>query len=389
MTSSEFDRLAAVMRQGGSEAVLSQLADYLRDQKKHHELFEVRKMQVRLRLGLPLLYGDSGDELDEPQRQQLEDGLIGACQEVGMLLLQAGRIRDGWVYLRPVGDREAAAKELARIQRTDENMDEMVEVLLSEGVDPGRGYALVLEHYGTCNAITTYESQMYGMEKSAQQAAAELLLRQVHRELLENVKAHIAQHEDSEPTEAWLGELLPSRDWLTSEGNYHIDTSHLASTVRISRILEAPELLRLALDLSRYGLVLSSSLQYPGEEPFVESYPSHELFFSALLGDKIEEAIQYFRTRAENVDADEYGTAAVETYIQLLARIGRIEDAISAWTHMFPEAARASGLAPSLFELCQRADDYQPLMHLCRQRQDLLGFATGLLHAGPADDKAT
>ena len=34
------------------------------------------------------------------------------------------------------------------------NIDELVEVLLQEGVDVERGFQIVLDSYGTCNSIT-------------------------------------------------------------------------------------------------------------------------------------------------------------------------------------------------------------------------------------------
>src|SRR5437773_379475 len=103
----------------------------LRQQKKYHELFEVLKMQLRRKLGLPLLAGvavggeasgvavgreaDHGDSpsdsesLTDQQRTALEDGLIAACREVGAALLAEGKIREGWMYLRSVGDKVEAA----------------------------------------------------------------------------------------------------------------------------------------------------------------------------------------------------------------------------------------------------------------------------------------
>jgi hypothetical protein len=381
MLSDPFDQTEQAMHHGGIDAVLAQLVQHFQFAKKYHELFEVRKMQVRKRLGLPLVQDGSDEQLDPSERQQFEDGLIDACREVGFLLLGEGRIREGWTYLRPVGDVVAVAKELSSIEATPENVDELVQVLLSEGVEPARGYALVLKHYGTCNAITTFESQMYGMSRAVQQQAAAMLLENVHGELLENVKAHIGRQEGAEPSQSRLAELLASRPWLTSEGNYHIDASHLASTVRICRILESTALIERALDLACYGSRLHSTLQYPGEEPFVELYPAHERFYGALLGQNVDEALAHFHQRACQVDPMEYGTVPAEIYIQLLARLGRWKEAIRAWIGLIPEGARTRGLAPSLLSLCQNAGDYQPLLGWCRQRDDLLGYATGLMHA--------
>ena len=71
--------------------MLDKAAALLREQKRYHELFEVLKMQTRRRIGLPVLYAESGDSLSDEQRTKLEDGLIAACREVGTLLLEEGQ----------------------------------------------------------------------------------------------------------------------------------------------------------------------------------------------------------------------------------------------------------------------------------------------------------
>src|SRR5688572_26562895 len=113
MSESAFDKLQAALASSGPDAALDEAADLLRQQKKYHELFEVLKMRLRRKLGLPLLASDAADSLSDEQRTRLEDGLIGACREIGAALLKEGQIREGWMYLRPVGDKVEAAKLLA------------------------------------------------------------------------------------------------------------------------------------------------------------------------------------------------------------------------------------------------------------------------------------
>lgn len=62
-------------------------------------------------------------------------------------------MREGWMYLRPVGDCKAAAAAIAKPKPTKSNI-ELVDVCLREGVDVERGFRLAPEN-GTCNAITT------------------------------------------------------------------------------------------------------------------------------------------------------------------------------------------------------------------------------------------
>ena len=382
---SEFDQLQEQLSSGGINALLATTAAQLKERKKYHELFEVLKMQVRQRLGLPLLYQDTGDELDEPVRDQLETGLLDACQEVGTLLLGEAKVREGWMYLRPVGNQAEVARQLAKIEPNEDNLEELVEVMLHEGVDPARGYALVLENYGTCNAITTYESSMSRHSKPHQQATASLLVEHVHRDLLASVVADITQQQGQEPTETTLRELVADRDWLFGEHSYHLDTTHLASTVRFARILDDEKMLRLALDLTAYGGRLSPQFQYPGEGPFEDLYPSHALYLAALLGEQVDEAIAYFATRAETMDAAEHGALPLEAYVQLLDRLGRHEAATETLIRSCDsDAVQASQVVPLLVDLAGKSGKFEPLIDFCRQREDVLGFATALAQASLA-----
>lgn len=381
MPSSVFDQLQSAFSSGGANATLDEAAKLLRDQKKYHELFEVLKMQVRRRLGLPVLPGESSDSIPEAQRTKLEDGLVAACREVGSLLIKEGKVREGWMYLRPVGDRAEAAALLNQIEAGDENYEDLIEVCLHEGVDVGRGYGLVLEHYGTCNAITQYDSSLVRRPRAEQVPAAQKLLRRVHADLLFSVKTDIARQEGQQPEGNTLRELVHDRDWLFQDNGYHLDTTHLAACVRISRVLSDPEDLRLALDLTEYGRRLSQQFQYQGDEPFAEVYPANALYFQALLGENVEDALQYFKTKAEMLDPQYHGGAAIETYVDLLARLGRHREALEAAVQHGLGSIQPLGNAPPLVELAQKSGEFQPVLDHCRAKEDVLGFAAALVQS--------
>lgn len=381
MPTTEFDQLQSALDAGGPDAVLKAAADTLRRQKKYHELFEVLKMQVRRKLGLPLFYSDGADSLTEPQRMQLEEGLVAACREVGSLLLKEGQVREGWMYLRPVGDKAEAAKLLAGIEENEENYEDLIEVCLHEGIDIGRGFGLVLKNYGTCSSITTYDNSVVRRPRAEQQPAARQLLARVHADLVASVKTDIARQEGTQPNETTLRELVADREWLFQDNSYHIDTTHLAATVRIARVLSDPADLRLALDLTEYGRRLSEQFQYQGDEPFAELYNSHALYFQALLGENVDAALSYFRTKAEMLNPQFHGMAAIETYVDLLARLGRHREAIDAAIKHSPKGVQPLGQAPSLLELAEKAGDYKPVLAACRERGDILGFAAALVES--------
>ena len=204
----------------------------------------------------------------------------------------------------------------------------------------------------------------------------------LHGELLASVRGDIAQQESSEPPETTLAELVADRDWMFSEHSYHIDTTHLASTVRFSRVLEDPELLRLALDLTAYGRRLSTQFQYQGDEPFGDIYPSNALYLGALLGENVDEAIAYFRDKVTELDASEHGSQPLETYVQLLDRVNRPQDAIDALIDFSASPQNQDAqVVPILLELSEKMGDFEKVRKLCRQRGDVLGFASSLIQA--------
>jgi hypothetical protein len=376
-----YEELATTFAKQGTDAALERLIAELRSTKSYHELFEALKMRVRRKLGLPMLYSESGDQLVPEQRNKLEEGLIDACREVGSLLLKDGRLREGWIYLRPVGDRKEAQKLLSAIPVDEDNLEDLIEIFLREGVDPARGFQLVLEHYGTCNSITTFDSEMARHDKAAQRAAASFLVHRIHQDLLANIQADIARQQTGHPTEATLEALVADRDWLFLDNAYHIDTTHLASTVRAARLLEQPEDLRLALDLTHYGRRLSKQFQYQGDEPFADQYPASALWFQAQLGENVDAALEYFRQKAESCDIAHHGTLPAESYIELLTRLERYAEAINASIKYLPGHQQRLGICPSLLELAELSGLYTIVLQHTREQQDLLAFAAALVKA--------
>jgi hypothetical protein len=373
------------LQSGGVAACLARLSEQLEEHKKFQELFEARKMQVRHELGLPLLSNDLPAELAADERRQREDELIERFREVyrdvGLLMFRNQELSRGWMLLHAAGEEALAARELAALEIDSELIDQFIEVALNQGVAPALGFRAVLEHYGTCNAITTFDQVLHGRPLADRQMAAAMLVRHIHHELVGNVKADIARQEGSESVGDSLHELVENRDWLFGHGSYHIDTTHLASTIRFARVLVDEQALRWAIDLTEYGRRLDQQFQYACDEPFADIYPSHALLFQAMLGENIDDALAYFREKAHTVDIRAAGAGAAETYIALLDRLGRSDEAARETVELLPPGIFTRGLAPTLFELCEKTGDFTPLVSACREREDLLGFAAGLIQA--------
>ena len=404
-----FEHLAATGRAKGAAAVLDTLAASLRDAERYHELFEARLMAARHALGRPVNDRTSLDDLPPNVRDRLEAAYLDACREVGTAFLMQDRLREAWMYLRPLGEKQALAEKIAQIAVTPENVDLLVELSLHEGICPARGYELVLENYGTCSAITMFDSIAQGRTREERAQLAQTLVRHVHRELSTNLRADLARRgpagqtsaarESTNDDQATIPELVADRDWLFADLNYHIDSSHLAATVRIARLAGDAPTLRLAWELCEYGRRLAAPYQFASEPPFRELYADSGRYFRALLGEDVEAALEFFGTQArgtanEGADTEAAGTElantvaagteasnlmAAEVYVALLAHAGRAKEALAASLAMLPVGAPTMDIAPNVWELAARAQRFDLVRDACRARGDLLGFAAALV----------
>ena len=374
-----YGQLAELSQTAGKTAVVDRVIDFLEQNGRYHELFEALKMRARMNLGLVPTQTNRDEKLDDEMELKIERALIEACRRVGDGLLRQGKVREGWMYMRPVGDLKAAADALAKIEPDEENTDALLEVLVHEGVNVEAGYKLALERMGTCNSITLFETAIAARPRRDQQAAAALLVEHVHSELLANLKHDITKREGSTPPQNTLAKLLASRPTLLRDGTYHLDTTHLASTVRFARVLDDAAQLRMAYDLSQYGRHLHPQFQYPGEEPFLDLYPASIAFFGALLGENVDGGIRYFTQKADSVDRRQFGNIAVEVLIDLLSRVGRHAVAIAEFAKRLPPDSRLMGIAPSMLELSQRLGNFETMRDLCAQRDDVLGYTAALV----------
>lgn len=392
ITDDDFMMLEQLADKEGLQAAAQELVERMRQRKSYPELFEARKMLHRVELGLPPVQVDpigahgkkSGAIQQDPQVQdELDKRLLDACREVGGGLMRSGRLQEGWMYLRAVGDDAFASEAMAAVEPTQDNLDLLLNLYVHEGVDIGRGTELCLKMRGTCNTITMLDSIVAMRGRSDQQAAVEALVKHVHQELLANLIADVTrrmpqvQAPEDRSIVAWLG-LVPS---LLRDGTYHLDTTHLASTVRFARVLDDPSTLKLAADLAEYGRQLHAQYQYSSEEPFADLYPMSLAWFRALMGEHVDAALRVFRQKAESIDLEEHGTIGIETYADLLARIGRSDEAGKYLIRTMPDGMRPFGVAPSLIELSSASGEFQPMKDHAKQRGDLIGFAAALLQS--------
>ena len=136
---------------------------------------------------------------------------------------------------------------------TDENVEAIIQIAAAQGLAPELGFQLVLDRFGTCSSITTFESMLAGQSLETRRGPAALLVKHIHKELSERIADCIAEEHDEQAEELGiLGVriLIDGRDWLFEGLGHHIDTTHLASTVRIAKILDDPAVIKEAIELA-------------------------------------------------------------------------------------------------------------------------------------------
>lgn len=375
---------------------IDEVIAHFRREKRPMELFEALKMKSRLENGLPMMANpdeslEQQTSGDDGKQRRLEDALLDACRQAGAMLVEKGQIGEGYMYLRPIGDSALVKRLLDDVEVNDENYDEMIQVLLHEGVDLGRGYQAVIDHQGTCNSITLYDQAIAGQSRENRQIASRVLLEHFYEELLSLVRQDFSARASEnglsaadilrDQKELPLGDLIAKYKWILAGGGYHLDTTHLASTVRFATVLEDHESIGKALELCQYGRRLPADFQYPGEEPFVDFYPAHSAFFSALLGENVDSALRLFEQKARSVETAVVGSGAIETYIDLLDRVGRPGDALRAAMDLFPVDVPVGRVMPEMVAMARRAIEKgdqeiaSKLESFCFERGDLLGVA--------------
>jgi hypothetical protein len=376
-----FETLDRTLELSSPAEAIEQIATQLAERGEFRALLDARLLQARLDLGLPPVQSGSLAEIPEPTRTRYEERYVEAIREVGGRLLQAGEIGAAWAYFRAIGEKEpvAAVIEAYEPADLDDRIGQVIDVAFNQGVHPRKGFGLILDNYGTCSAITAFES--LPPDEPIRVACADRLVRRLHADLVANLRSEIARRGQPLPPEGTsIGDLISGREWLFVDDSYHLDVSHLASTVRLSPLLVDPETIGLAIGLTDYGRNLSERHRYEGDPPFEDHYGDHAIYLQAILGQDVEAAIAHFLAKLPEPDPDGRDEAiAAQILVRLLARLGRTGEALDvAAEHLahLPDAALA---CPTLTQLCQTLGRLDRLAEIARARGDIVNYAAALL----------
>jgi hypothetical protein len=375
MDNQAFELLEQAFRADGAEAAFDLLIGRAREAQDGRVLFGARIMQARHRLGLPLIETEPVLNLAPGERLTYETAFREAAREAGTLLLAGGDIAGAWPYFKALGEHAPVAAAIESVNGGD-SLDRVIEIAFQEGVNPRKGFELILEHHGICRAITWFGANR---DYASRQQCLRLLVRTLYGQIASAMKETVASAEGAAPETDSLAELMAGRAWLFEGNSSYTDSTHLTSVLRFTPELEEPETLRMALEMAEYGRCLAPMFHFRGDSPFEDPYVDHAVYLRALLGEDVDAAIAHFRQKATPSAEFPLDTAPAEVLIDLLVRLERYAEAIQASVDCLPGEMGAALSCPSVLQLCQMAGDYKGLRNLARQREDVLGFAAGVI----------
>jgi hypothetical protein len=182
----DFELLEETIRSKGADAAFELLAEKAREERNYREVFRTRLMQVRQRLGLPLIEVEPATEMSGEKRGAYEKAVQDAARETGDLFLSAGDIPGAWPYFRAIGETAAVAAAIEEVTG-GEHVEALIDIAFREQVHPRKGFELILEHRGICNAITWFGSMPAGASRGE---CLRLLVRTLYDELSASVRRH-------------------------------------------------------------------------------------------------------------------------------------------------------------------------------------------------------
>jgi hypothetical protein len=383
MDPANFEELERTLRTEGPAGAIDRLCTALRRRKDYDNLFHALLMKKRHQLGVSPIPTGPYQEIPTELQGEYEDAIRDACREVGRLFLDQGDIPRAWRYYHMLSEPEPVAEALDRYQPGEgDDCQPLVEIALHYGVHPRKGFDLILDRYGICNAITTAGNLDLSQQPEVRDYCVKRLVRALYAELLDRLRAEVAGREEKAPEGAGLRELLAGRDWLFEEEFAHIDVSHLSSVVQMSIHLSPCEELDKARELCEYGRRLPARFQYAADPPFEDQYRDYGIYLATLAGDNVEEGIAHFRGKLDNADPETASSYPGEVLVNLLLRLDRGKEALAvARRHLADPESRPMS-CPSVPELCLRTHDYRALAEVAREQGDPVHFMAGLIAAG-------
>ena len=367
----DFTELDQLTQSEGVASALDRLAASFREQGNFPGVFEARLMKTRIALGLPAMHQGPLDIPSDDVRKRYEAAQVEAARETGQLYLESGNLYRAWPYFRALNEPAPIREALEKGSPGEDEIDGWVEIAFHERVHPRRGFELILEHYGTCRAITNFPH--YPVEEGKRESAR-LLVDHLSQELAANLKRAVESVEKKTPESDSIGDLIAGRDWLFEGAAYYIDTSHVSSIVQMAPEWDDEPTLRKVIELTEYGRRLGEMYQFKTDPPFDDLYLDTGVYLRAVLGENVDQAVAHFRAKVSS-EPDPFGNIPAQVLVNLLLRVGRPAEAAAIACELLTDSDPQYLTCPSPMELCIQAGDADRLQSLARAKDDLLAYA--------------
>ncbi|MSR32196.1 MAG: hypothetical protein EXR99_11890 [Gemmataceae bacterium] len=373
-----YDQLTLELKKSGAQEALKLLCSHLEASGDYHKLFYALLSRARAEKGLCAIPTSPSSDVPPSLHQQFEEDIRNSARKAATLFLAKGDLEQAWQYFKMIGETEPIRAAIDALNPgPEDDIEAPVRLAFYEGLNMPRGFDWILQRYGMCNAITTLSSQDFAAIPAVREYCLQKLLRALYEELAGRIAAEIERREGKLPQievkTGCLRNLMAGRDWLFEEDAYHIDLSHLSSTVQMSIHLPPGEELDLARELCDYGARLSEKFLGRNEPPFDKFYLSYGKYLDILAGREVEAGLDYYRQIVRENEA-EGSTYPAEVLLQILERIGKEEEALS----LAGKTLTASGLFP----MCAKAKNFQPLADAARRQEDPVHFLAALIEQG-------
>jgi|SRR5262245_318582 len=373
-----YDRLRNALREQGPVAAVDRLCADLRELGDFNALFYALLMKKRVELGVPPFPTGSAAELPSATHEPYEQAIREAGRLVGGEFLKRNDLRKAWFYFNMLGESEPVREYIDRARPGEaDDVQPLIEVGLYHGVHPARGFDLVVERYGICNAINTYSGQDFSRNPLAKQHCIRALVRSLYGQLLERLKVDVESRGGKVREPDTVGGIVKGHPELLDEGAYHIDTSHLSSVAQFSLELEQCPERKLAREICEYGERLGETFKFASDPPFEKTYADYKVLLEVLDGENVEAGLKHFRDKIEPAVA-EGNTFPAEVYVNLLLKLDRKPEALAVAKKYLAEENRQLS-CPGVYELCQQAGDFAGLADAAKARGDGVHFLAGLI----------
>jgi hypothetical protein len=376
------DEIEQTLKTQGPASAMEQLSAALKEQKDFTGLFYALLMKKRHELGVSPIPTGPSQLLPQQAHAPYEEAIRDAARIAGRLYLESGNIPGAWAFYRMLGEPDPVRQALEKAAPAPgEDCQALIDIAYHQGVHPTKGFDLVLEHHGTCSAITLASGQDLGHGPEVRDYCIKRLVRTLHAELIERVGRDIERVQNFRPTSRSIPELLSGRDWLFADDMYHIDVSHLSTVVQMSQNLAPSEELDLARELCEYGKHLSSRFQFAADPPFENQFHDYAVFLDILAGRSVEEGVNHFRAKVESSSPEEVGTLPAEVLVNLLTKLGRDKEALAIARRFLANVDARRLSCPGIVDLCEKSGDYQTLAEIAREQNNPVHFLASLLAA--------